>query len=325
MSLAGRFLPLLSLTIASLPLSAATDEFHNAVIADMPILYYQFNEPSGNAINYGSLGATHDATYNGSVTRGASTLAGDDAVAFDGVDDYLESLGTAPASVLGNPTFSVEAIVFVPTNGSVTAYGPLLHWGTSSSGNHLENTGESVYFSFSNSNPTEIFAGFYNGGLQSPTGSFALGRWHHVVWVRTGGGAANVGSKLYVDGVDLTSALQNDPDLCCNTTTPAVEASEFRINRARDLTRFFVGSLDEVALYDKVLTVTDVSQHFAAAELGVALDIDGNGVKDPLTDGLLALRYLFGFRGATLISGAVNLSSCTRCTAVAIEAYLASL
>jgi hypothetical protein len=50
------------------------------------------------------------------------------------------------------------------------------------------------------------------------------------------------------------------------------------------------------------------------------LDIDGNGSVAPLTDGLLVLRYLFGFTGGTLISGAVDLTGCTRCTAPAIEA-----
>jgi hypothetical protein len=53
-------------------------------------------------------------------------------------------------------------------------------------------------------------------------------------------------------------------------------------------------------------------------------DVDGNGTTDPLTDGLLALRYLFGFRGATLITGAVGMG-CTRCDAPAIEAYLAGI
>ena len=52
------------------------------------------------------------------------------------------------------------------------------------------------------------------------------------------------------------------------------------------------------------------------------MDIDGNGAAEPLTDGLLVLRYLFGFRGATLITGAVG-GGCTRCDAPAIEAYIA--
>jgi hypothetical protein len=51
-------------------------------------------------------------------------------------------------------------------------------------------------------------------------------------------------------------------------------------------------------------------------------DVDGNGIVDALTDTLLALRYAFGFRGATLIAGAVG-DGCTRCDAPSIEAYLA--
>jgi hypothetical protein len=55
------------------------------------------------------------------------------------------------------------------------------------------------------------------------------------------------------------------------------------------------------------------------------LDIDGNGAFAALTDGLLILRYLFSFRGATLITGAVDTGGCTRCTAPTIEGYLAGL
>jgi hypothetical protein len=54
------------------------------------------------------------------------------------------------------------------------------------------------------------------------------------------------------------------------------------------------------------------------------LDIDGNGDVAPLTDGLLVLRYLFGFTGTTLTGGAVA-NDCTRCNAAAIEPYLQSL
>jgi hypothetical protein len=52
-------------------------------------------------------------------------------------------------------------------------------------------------------------------------------------------------------------------------------------------------------------------------------DIDANGAVDALTDGLLFLRYVFGFRGAILISGVVA-GNCTRCTAPLIESYIAS-
>jgi hypothetical protein len=55
------------------------------------------------------------------------------------------------------------------------------------------------------------------------------------------------------------------------------------------------------------------------------LDIDANGSTGALTDGLLVLRYLFGFTGATLVSGAVDTGACTRCTAKEIETYLETL
>jgi hypothetical protein len=57
----------------------------------------------------------------------------------------------------------------------------------------------------------------------------------------------------------------------------------------------------------------------------IVLDIDGNGSVAPLTDGLLVLRFLFGFSGTTLVSGAVDLAGCTRCNASSIAAYLGTL
>jgi hypothetical protein len=51
------------------------------------------------------------------------------------------------------------------------------------------------------------------------------------------------------------------------------------------------------------------------------LDIDGDGESKPLTDGLLLIRYLFGFSGDSLVSGAIG-SDATRNTAETVEAYI---
>jgi hypothetical protein len=58
--------------------------------------------------------------------------------------------------------------------------------------------------------------------------------------------------------------------------------------------------------------------------LGLVLDIDGNSSLEPLTDGLLVLRYLFGFTGATLVNGAIG-ANCMRCDAPAVTTYLQSI
>ena len=51
------------------------------------------------------------------------------------------------------------------------------------------------------------------------------------------------------------------------------------------------------------------------------LDIDGDSESKPLTDGLLLIRYLFGFSGDSLISGAIG-DGAERDTADAVEAYI---
>ena len=56
----------------------------------------------------------------------------------------------------------------------------------------------------------------------------------------------------------------------------------------------------------------------------VSLDIDGNGKAEALTDGLLVIRYLFGFRGESLTTGAVA-SDAQRRTPEDIEAFISAL
>jgi hypothetical protein len=61
------------------------------------------------------------------------------------------------------------------------------------------------------------------------------------------------------------------------------------------------------------------------AGLGMTLDVDGDTELAALTDGLLFLRFAFGFTGSTLITGAVDNDNCTRCNADQIASYLQGL
>mgnify|MGYP006136846447 FL=1 len=74
---------------------------------------------------------------------------------------------------------------------------------------------------------------------------------------------------------------------------------------------------------DAVYT-TSVDIEARIAMLGTLADIDGNGDVSALTDGLLALRYLFGLTGDALISGVIA-SDATRTTSAEIEAHIQSL
>ena len=240
---------------------AAPPGYRAAVLSLDPVLYYTLDEASGDAVNHGTLGALFDGLYQGSVVREVPTLSGDTGVSFGSASDFIESISTAPESLTGNPTFSAETVIRIPENGSAAVWAPFLHWGPSELG---AETGRSVYFSFSNNAADEVYVGFYNGGLQTP--SMTLGRdvWHHLVWIREGGGTDQQGSTLYVDGVNVSSSLVPDPELCCNGTTPDVGSTAFRVNRARDFEslRFFVGDMDELVLYDRALTPEQVRTNY---------------------------------------------------------------
>ena len=69
------------------------------------------------------------------------------------------------------------------------------------------------------------------------------------------------------------------------------------------------------------LLMSDVS---LGAEESLTYDVDGDGVQSSFTDGILIIRYLFGFSGNALISGVVD-DGATRATAESIEAYIAGL
>lgn len=55
--------------------------------------------------------------------------------------------------------------------------------------------------------------------------------------------------------------------------------------------------------------------------IDLSIDVDGDGNIDPLTDGLLIIRYLLGFTGNLLIDGAVG-ANATRTSSIEIENYI---
>ena len=67
-------------------------------------------------------------------------------------------------------------------------------------------------------------------------------------------------------------------------------------------------------------TPADIAAYLTNAT--TELDIDGDDEAKALTDGLLLIRYLFGFTGNALAAGAVG-EAAERKTASAIQAYIA--
>ena len=264
-----RYATLFSLTTITAATSAAPTGYHNAVSAAGPILWYQFNETTGNAVNHGTLGPSHNAAYSVTVARGVPTSAGDAGAAFDSSADYLESLSAS--TLTGNPTFSVEAILRLDQPGSASLWGPFLHWG-------VGGTGREVYFSVSNASNDRLYAGFYNAG-QRTAAPVPTNRWLHVVWVRQGGTDTAAGTALFVNGSAV--AIEQDAALTPGFLPAAsinVAATTFRINRATDFIgqRFFTGALDELALYNRALSPAEILELAAASGVACYANCDGS-------------------------------------------------
>ena len=164
------------------PSSGAPDAYRDLVAADSPILWYRMGEPAGSAsvLNEGTLGPSHSANISGGVTLGEPSAAGDTAASFDyDTAPFMESVGLVPESMLGNPSFTAEAVVYVPSDGSVNLWPPFLHWGEGT-------TALEVYFSLQRGERDRVFVGFYNSGMMSECRT-RLDDWNHFVWVRDSG------------------------------------------------------------------------------------------------------------------------------------------
>lgn len=239
---------------------AAPASFATEVQSSQPALWYRFNEASGQIINYGSLGASYNAnTFNG-VIYNQPTSGGDTGVRFNAATQpYIESISAVPVSLTGNPSFTAEAIVRIDSQGVLWA--PMLWWGTNP-------TGTSVWFSIQGNNYDRFFAGFYNSGLRTVCRT-KQSVWYHVVWTRDSNNGTNdslTGSKFYING--QLAEMTRDESLF-GAVSVNVASSKFRIQKAADLTRFFTGGLDELALYQRVLSAEEIQAHAATLGFGI--------------------------------------------------------
>ena len=145
--------------------------------------------------------------------------------------------------ILGTHAFSITAWVRT-TN---TAIEQLVHWGA-------DVNGERVEFRI-NSNRLRISHG--NGNVQGNT-DLTDGQWHHVAVTVVDNATASSGDVLfYVDGQDDTME-STDPDSWNITPNPTLDLTIGWRPTQQD--RPFIGTIDEVQIYDKALTPEEVQQ-----------------------------------------------------------------
>lgn len=204
------------------------------------ISYWKFDEGSGTtAID--SVDANNGALVNSPVWT-SGQVGG--ALSFDGIDDYVDcgnvlnvtnkltieawvkDSGVSDGNVVGKfEAYDKRWHIYID---SMEAHGPaLIYW----------NIGGSTFAKSSTS---------------------AIGTdWHHLAMVYDGTQSGNEGRlQAYIDGAPITLSYSGT----IPATMPAISAN---VNIGRhDTVNFFKGILDEVAIYDRALTVEEIEQHY---------------------------------------------------------------
>ncbi len=196
--------------------------------------YWPMSEGSGTMANDVKGLVPNEGTYTGGPTLGVSGRFSptDKAVSFDGVDDYVN---------FRNPT------AFQITTGTVEAWVKTSAAGASYRGILVKNSAYGMFLK-----DGVLMAYDWGAGADRSTGvNLADGQWHHVVMTFSSG-VAN-GTRIYSDGVlRLTT-----------TTTVSNNTNQLQV-AANNATQFFAGSIDEPAIYDRVLTAAQITSNYNA-------------------------------------------------------------
>jgi len=191
---------------------------------DVSILqYFQLNESSGNAIEY--FYGDYNGTVSGSVTQGATG-----------------KIGTAY-------TFSSGGYVSISGNSTTSNTWSVSAWVKHTDSN-AQVGGEYILFGSGN-NPiigvqenTQALS-IYDGSWRTLGGDVCTGSYVHIVIISNG--ASNY--KAYVNNAKVYDSTAGDIDF-----------SATRYIGGNGGTSTFLGSIDEVGLWDRVLTESEVSQ-----------------------------------------------------------------
>ncbi|HSU52674.1 MAG TPA: LamG-like jellyroll fold domain-containing protein [Candidatus Dormibacteraeota bacterium] len=257
-------------------LTAPTISYVQTVLADQPIAYWRLDETNGTLAH--DFRGGHDGQYI-SATQGQP--------GYNALDsDFAAAVGPGPDSYIGNiqgidfstfddsATFSVEA--WVKGNGTQPGGAGIVTFGYGGGGEefNLDTGGSGNGFRFSVRDAIRGSASAHSAS----SSVVASGNWQHVVGVCD---EPNGAVRLYVNGASVAST----------TISGGIEMGTSRISigsRQADFsstyTLNFVGSIDEVALYDYPLSAAQVLNHFVTGTNPVVtLAIQESGGNEVLT------------------------------------------
>jgi hypothetical protein len=219
------------------------------------LIYYNFEQTSGNLTNQATtangftdgLGSTGDGTSSGTVGKSNTGKVGNNAWSFDGSSGKTASSNSSDLVLIGDASW----VGWVKIDSSDADFENIFGIRGGQSNDNVDNGLFQLFVM--NSSPVDLqtFHEYGSGTNQSYTynTNLSLDTWYHLGLIRDST-AKTV--KLYINGTLYdTYSYTNNPDT--SATTRAFELGH------TSYPYYFDGMLDDVSLWDRVLTASEVS------------------------------------------------------------------
>ncbi len=201
----------------------------------LPNHLWTFNEGSGTTVSDSS-GLANGTLVNMDANDWVTGKVGSYALDFDGSNDKV-TFGTRP-SLSGQTDFTISA--WIKTTS--TAIGTIIQ--------QRDSGIDGQYWLRTNANGTVNFALYGQSAFQfnfSTTATVNDGSWHHITMQRDG-----ADGRIYIDGTQAASATGTIRDL--SGSIGVALGADIRDNNA-----YFNGSIDEVGIYKRTLTTSEIT------------------------------------------------------------------
>jgi len=181
----------------------------------------------------------------GTLTNGPTYDAGNGGtIDFDGVDDYV--IGNTNLGLSGNPSFSIS--YFARWDGA--SFSSNFPSGVGNNSVSINNRGLSTTW-----RDGRIALDFWTNRFRANS-ALNVQTWYYVTFTKTPG---LIGStcKLYVNGQEVAGTTEGTNEI------PNIIDSPLIVGRL-DSTRWFNGKINNVSVYNRALTQTEITQNFNA-------------------------------------------------------------
>jgi len=199
-------------------------------------------------------------------------------MAFDGNSDYVNA-GTSLFTDADISSISISCWIKTPVNNTFTGAivskdqaNSASHGGTAAKNRNflLQLSSGSLFWQTS---PATSGTNFQNESVARTAYSVVDGNWHNIVVTYKSGSTSGTAEKLiYIDGeLKQTTSQASLSNISNNTSVP------IEIGRRGDAARYFDGNIDEVAIFDYVLSAKQIKEDiYNATTSGKTADLNNN-------------------------------------------------